>query len=91
MGSHVVEMIKDGFKTAKIIGGSLMLLDRYFLSVPALDKLNQLNQFNFANGHMLHILTKAKMSCVAYTKPIQKNGKGRPRKKGDSVKLRELL
>ena len=31
------------------------------------------------------------MSCVAYTKPIQKNGKGRPRKKGDSVKLRELF
>ncbi len=88
MGSHVVEMIKDGFKTAKIMGDSLMLLDRYFLSVPALDKLNQLN---FANGHLLHILTKAKMSCVAYTKPIKKNGKGRPRKKGDSIKLRELF
>lgn len=88
IGSHIVEMIKDGFATAKIMGNSLMLLDRYFLSVPALEKLSELNSLN---GHLLHILTKAKMSCVAYTKPIQKKGKGRPRKKGDSIKLRDLF
>jgi len=86
--SHVVEMIKDGFKSAKIMGRSIMLLDRYFLSVPALKKLEELNS---ANSHLLHILTKAKMSCVAYTKPGQYKGKGRPRKKGDSIKLKELF
>lgn len=90
IGSHVVEMIKDGFEAAKIMGNSLLLLDRYFLSVPALDMLNKLNSLN---GHMLHILTKAKISCVAYTEveEIEKKGKGRPRKKGDSIKLKELF
>jgi hypothetical protein len=88
IGSHVVEMIKDGFETAKIMGNSIILLDRYFLSVPALNKLNELNS---TDDHVLHILTKAKMSCVAYTKPIQKKGKGRPRKKGDRIKLREMF
>ena len=81
-------MIKDGFATAKIMGSSIMLLDRYFLSVPALKKLNQLNS---SHGHLLHILTKAKKSCVAYTRPIQNKGKGRPRKKGDNIKLKELF
>ncbi|WBW99491.1 transposase [Oceanirhabdus sp. W0125-5] len=66
----------------------MLLLDRYFLSVPALEKLNKLNS---ADGHLLHILTKAKMSCVTYTKPIHKKGKGRPCKKGDSIKLKELF
>lgn len=90
IGSHVVEMIKDGFEAAKIMGNSLMLLDRYFLSVPALEMLNKLNTLN---GHMLHILTKAKISCVAYNEVNEpkKKRKGRPRKKGDSIKLKELF
>ncbi|MDD9147504.1 hypothetical protein OYT88_02915, partial [Sporolactobacillus sp. CQH2019] len=34
--SHVVQMIDQGFAAAKILGHALFLLDRYFLSVPAL-------------------------------------------------------
>lgn len=46
IGSHVVEMIKDGFNSAKVLGRSIMLLDRYFLSVHALQKLKELNSSN---------------------------------------------
>ena len=35
--SHVVQMIENGFLTAKTMGKSLLILDRYFLSVSALE------------------------------------------------------
>ncbi|MDF2922943.1 MAG: transposase [Paenibacillaceae bacterium] len=38
--SHVVQMIEQGFEAAKGFGQALLLLDRYFLSVPALERLN---------------------------------------------------
>lgn len=89
-GSHVIEMIRDGFDATKIFGKSLLVLDRYFLSVPALETLVQLNK---ESGQLMHILTKAKSNCVAYTKLIipEKPKRGRPRKKGDTVKLKELF
>jgi hypothetical protein len=34
--SHVVQMIEQGFAAAQAFGNALLLLDRYFLSVPAL-------------------------------------------------------
>ena len=69
---------------------SLLLLDRYFLSVPALETLDKLSE---QYGKLMYLLVKAKMSCVAYTKPTspEKAGWGRPRKKGDTIKLKELF
>ncbi len=89
-GSHVVEMIKDSFNAARVLGPSLVLLDRYFLSVPALKILGRLNK---THGEHLHILTKAKISYKAYTKPVKPKEpkRGRPRKTGDTIKLRELF
>lgn len=88
--SHVVQMISDGFNIAKAMGeSSLLLLDRYFLSVPALIKLDELNQkIDYAT---LYILVKVKMSYIAYAKPPETKGKGRKRKKGDSIKLVTLF
>jgi hypothetical protein len=37
--SHVVQMIENGYEAAKVFGTSLLLLDRYFLSVKALETL----------------------------------------------------
>ena len=34
--SHVVQMLRDGFRAAKHFGNSLFVLDRYFLTVPLL-------------------------------------------------------
>lgn len=87
--SHVVQMITNAFKVVKVMGKSILLLDRYFLSVPVLLKLKSLNE---TNGNNLHIVTKAKRSCVAYEEVTnQKSGRGRPRKKGKAIKLMDLF
>jgi len=88
-GSHIVQMIENGFAVAKIMGNSLLLLDRYFLSAIALIKLEELNKS--ATTTLLHIVTKAKSSVVAYTKPGEYSGRGRRRKKGDTIKIEKVF
>ena len=87
--SHVVQMVEDAYRAACTFGDSLLLLDRYFLTVPALEKLAALNK----NGNTrMEIVTKAKKSCVAFEKPSpRKAGRGRPPKKGPAVHLKELF
>ena len=87
--SHVVQMAEDAYHAALAFGDSLLLLDRYFLTVPALDKLRVLNR----DGNVrMEIITKAKKSCTAYEKPgPRKPGRGRPPKKGAAVHLKELF
>lgn len=88
-GTHVIQMIENGYEAAKIFGNSLLLLDRYFLSVPALERLKQCNHSGNAT---MHLITKAKKSCIAYEQPpVKKAGRGRPSKKGAAVKLKELF
>ena len=66
LASHVVQMVEDAYQTALTFGDSLLLLDRYFLTVPALEKLKSLN----SSGEVrMEIVTKAKKSCTAYEKP----------------------
>ncbi len=87
--SHVVQMVEDAYQAALTFGNSLLLLDRYFLTVPALEKLKTLN--SSGDVHM-EIVTKAKKSCIAYEKPgSRKPGRGRPPKKGAVVCLKELF
>lgn len=87
--THVVQMIDNAYEAAKIFGKSLLLLDRYFLSVPALVQLEQCNDSGDAT---MHLITKAKKSCKAYEQPKEKKPRrGRPSKKGDTVKLKELF
>lgn len=87
--SHVVRMIENAFEASKHLGDSILCLDRYFLTVPALKKLAELNKDN----ELLGIITRAKMNCIAYKEiavsAIKK--RGRPRKKGESVKLMDLF
>ena len=87
--SHVVQMVEDAYHAALTFGDSLLLLDRYFLTVPALEKLKSLN----ASGDVhMEIVTKAKKSCTAFEKPgPRRPGRGRPSKKGAAVHLRELF
>ncbi|WP_157685392.1 transposase [Paenibacillus donghaensis] len=87
--SHVVQMIEQGFQAAKVFGQALLLLDRYFLSVPA---LKQLQACHSGSEARMHLVTKAKSNVVAYERPpAKKPGRGRPHKKGPSVKLKELF
>ena len=87
--SHVVRMVEDAYHAACTFGNSLLLLDRYFLTVPALQKLNTLNS---GGDVRMEIVTKAKRSCVAFEKPgPRKPGRGRPPKKGEAVHLKALF
>lgn len=88
--SHVVQMIEQGYAAAQILGHALFLLDRYFLSKPALRKLDQLNR---EGSVRMDLVTRAKTSSIAYRYPVQVQTKrrGRPRKKGESVKLNDLF
>jgi hypothetical protein len=48
-------------------------------------------EYNSETPELIHILTKAKKSCTAYSMPSKSTGKGRPRKKGKTIKLKELF
>lgn len=86
--THIAQMIINASKVSKTFGESILLLDRYFLSVSALTALKELNE---PTGSKMHIVTKAKCNCIAYEEPTKKTGRGRPSKKGDKVKLGELF
>ena len=86
--SHVTEMIRLAHETARHFGKAILLLDRLFLTVPAMLTLDALNM----SGQILQIVTKAKRNCVAYYSPGNKTGgRGRPRKRGAAVKLFDLF
>ena len=84
-GSHVTEMIEMAHNVASRFGKTILLLDRAFLSVPALLKLDECSTGDF----IMHIVTKAKSNCTAYHFPPERKvgTRGAPRKKGASVKL----
>ena len=87
--SHVVQMVEDAYQAALTFGNSLLLLDRYFLTVPALERLNAMNS---SGDVRMEIITKAKKSCTAFEKPApRKPGRGRPPKKGTAVHLKDLF
>ena len=87
--SHVIQMVEDAYLAAETFGNSILLLDRYFLSVPALQKLQELT--GKKTVHM-EIVTKAKRNCTAFEKPSsRKPGRGRPPRKGKSIRLKDLF
>jgi hypothetical protein len=83
-GSHVEEMIRLAYNIAITMGKSaILLLDRYFLSIKAL------NEASLGN---IQLVTKAKNSCVAFEDPVYREGaRGRPPKKGKPIKLVTLF
>ena len=86
--SHVVQMIIDACNATKIFGESILLADRYFLSVPALQAW--IDTGKESGNKLLSIVTRAKLSCVAYLKP-EPQKRGRPRKKGKKIKLKDIF
>ena len=88
-GSHVVELINLAFRPAKVFGKAIVLLDRLYLTVPALERLDHLN----AAEKVLRVITKAKSNCTAYLDPMvkAKPRRGRPAKKGGPIKVFDLF
>jgi len=86
--SHVVQIVRDAFSAAVVLGNSILLLDAYFFTTSLLkDMANQTLQL----GRKLTIVTRAKMSTLAYNLPVLHKGRGRPRKKGEKIKLKQLF
>jgi hypothetical protein len=87
--SHVVRIIKDACAAAKTLGRkSFLLLDRAFLSVPALNALA--SEETHADMSLLSLVTRAKLNAVAFKEPVH-GKRGRPCKKGERVKLKDLF
>jgi hypothetical protein len=83
-------MVRDAFSVIPVVGSSILLLDAYFFTTSVLREWIQqtLEQGNRLN---LTIVTRAKISVVAYTEPPAYKGRGRPCKKGEAIKVKELF
>ena len=67
--SHVIQMIRNAHDISQTFAeDSYCVLDRYFLTVPALAELSTLND---GSAHRLDIITRAKNNCIAYEEPAQ--------------------
>ena len=86
--SHVVQMLRDGFRAAGYLGKSLFVLDRYFLTVPMLREWNGLSA---DNPGLVHVITRAKKNCTAYEAPGAYKGRGRRPLHGAAVHMKELF
>jgi hypothetical protein len=86
--SHVVQIVRDAFSVAVSLGDSILLLDAYFFRTPL---LKEMAKQTLELGRKLSIVTRAKMSAKAYNLAEQHKGRGRPRKKGGAVKLKQLF
>ena len=86
--SHVVQMLRDGFRAAQHFGSSLFVLDRYFLTVPLLKEWKACSE---KTPGLLHVVTRAKRNCTAYERPGAYKGRGRRPVHGTAVHLRDLF
>jgi hypothetical protein len=86
--SHVVQIVRDAFSAAVVLGDSILLLDAYFFTVPL---LKEMTKQALQVGRNLSIVIRAKMTTRAYTLPVQHKRRGRPRKKGEAIKLKRLF
>ncbi len=86
--SHVVQMVEDAYRAALTFGNSLLLLDRYFLTVPALEKLKSLNGSAGCTHGDRH---QGQKSCTAFERPVPANPEGTACQKGAAVHLKELF
>lgn len=86
--SHVVQMLRDGFRAARYFGRCLFVLDRYSLTVPMLEEWQ-----NESKQHpdLIHVITRAKKNCTAYEQPEEYKGRGRRPVKGKAVHVHELF
>lgn len=90
--SHVVQSVRCAFEAARALGRACYLcMDRYFLAVPALRLMRELNAGAEADGlgaNLVHIVTKAKSGCTFWREPPgrEPGTRGRPRKRGARVR-----
>ena len=89
-GSHVVRLVSEACFCAAAFGSAFLLLDRLY---PSVEALVILNAHNAAHSGRADIISRMKRNAIAWTEaPERRPGRsGRPRKKGDKVRLWELF
>ena len=88
--SHVTCMVRQACKAAaKMVKECYLLMDRYFLTVPALTAMAE--EAAKAGRSFTTLITKGKCDCTAYEKPGKYSGRGRPRIKGKEIHLFDLF
>lgn len=87
--SHVEQVVHLALECVKQLGKSIVVLDRLFLTINALKGCE--SHLDEDGNPMLYMVTKAKKTAVAYKDPPPYSGKGRPRVKGEKVKLWSLF
>lgn len=87
--SHVVRMIREACQIACHFGKFILLLDRYYLSVPGLTAWIQ--EELRAGRPLLSLVMRAKGNPAAYGEPVRTSRRGRPRKKGEKIKVGDLF
>ena len=87
--SHLVQMFR---MTSEAVNhfkqSSIVLADRLFLTMTALAEIKKHNDLS---EYRLDMVTKCKSNVVAYTKPVARKGRGRPRKKGRAFHLNRFF
>jgi hypothetical protein len=89
--SHALQIIRNGRAIAQTFSeNAYFSLDRCFPTVPLLMELKRLNESAVCR---LHAIASAKANCAAYAKPEMKPDpcRGRPCKKGKSIKAMDLF
>lgn len=87
--NHVEQIADNVCSAVKYLGKAILLLDRYFLNETLLVKINKWNEQN--PDKLIRLVTIAKSNVVAYEKPEKKTGRGRPRKRGNTVHLKNFF
>ena len=88
--SHVTRLVREACRAAvNLKKQTFLIMDRYFLSVPALKTIAE--EALKAGASYITLITAAKDDPAAYELPVQKPGRGRPRLKGRTVHLRGLF
>ena len=88
--SHVTRLVREACKVASILKKeAFLIMDRYFLSVPALKTLAE--EAIKTGATYITLITLAKGSPAAYEQPKPRKGPGRRAKKGKKVHPREYF
>ena len=88
--SHVTRLVREACRAAgNLKKQTFLIMDRYFLSVPALKTIAE--EALKAGVSYITLITAAKDDPAAYELPGQKTSRGRPRLKGRLVHLRGLF
>ena len=75
---HVVESIYLSYYVGEKLGDTVLLADRLYLTVPALEELGLLNK---NKGRRIELVTLAKSNAIVYEEPFHEGTEGKEQDK----------